>query len=85
MGSRKGQLTLVFVCHRGLYKRSVINFKEEKYQLELDNYADLVISSDGKYYICKTCDKKLLKVEIPCQSVKNQLELDDLPDYLQNK
>jgi len=50
----------------------------------LDNYADLVISSDGKYYICKTCDKKLLKVEIPCQSVKNQLELDDLPDYLQN-
>ena len=35
-------------------------------------------------YICKTCDKKLLKQEIPCQSVSNKLELCDLPEHLQN-
>ena len=45
---------------------------------------DLIPSYDDLYYICKTCDKKLLKQEVPCQSVNNKLGLFDLPDHLQD-
>ena len=44
----------------------------------------LVPSFDNLFYICKTCDKKLLKKEIPCQSTKNKLELFDMRNHLQN-
>ena len=42
-----------------------------------------MVSFDENFYICKTCDKKLLKKKVPCQSVSNKLELYEYPIYLQ--
>ena len=39
-------------------------------------------SYDGKQYICKTCSSKLLKQQVPCQAVQNNLQVDDIPPEL---
>jgi len=67
-------------CNRCLYKRSVSIFDNGKYQKEgFKAVFSLVLSFNNIYYICKTCDKKLLKQLVPCQSVNNKLQLYDFP------
>ena len=39
----------------------------------------IVTSFDGLFYICITCDSKLKKKQVPCQSVANKLEVFHLP------
>ena len=34
-------------------------------------------SFDGKEYICKTCHSKVLKGELPCQAVVNNMYVDE--------
>ena len=45
-------------------------------------YVAHVKSFNGKKYICLTCDKKLVKSEVPCQAVCNKLQIFDFPPYL---
>ena len=71
-------------CNRSLYKRSVKIFIEEKYGILYGKNLSSVSSFDSCYYICNTCDKKLLKNQIPAQCVLNKLELFDFPDHLRN-
>ena len=45
-------------------------------------YVAHIVSFNDKEYICLTCDKKLIKSEVPCQAVCNKLEVFDFPPYL---
>ena len=74
----------VLVCNRCHYFRSVILFKQENYDIDIDQYYYEVSSIDGLLYICGTCHKILLKSEIPAQSVWNKLGISLLPDELAN-
>ena len=40
-------------------------------------YVAHIVSFNDKEYICLTCDKKLIKSEVPCQAVCNKLEVFD--------
>ena len=77
---KEGPCFICVSCNRSLYKRSVVSFKFESYDL-IDNVEvfSLVRSYTGDYYICKTCHKKLKKGKIPCQSVYNKLDIFKLP------
>ena len=62
-----------YICNRCLYKRSVIVFVEDKYCIDNHNFCDNLIQSFGEsFYVCLTYHKKLLKKQIPCQSVSNK-------------
>ena len=43
----------------------------------------MVMSYDGNYYICNTCDKALQNNRMPCQGVANNLFVEDLPKQFQ--
>ena len=68
------------VCNRTLYKKSVITLQKNKYPRQ-DCFM-LQCSFDGKEYVCKTCHGKLLKGQQPCQSVVNNLFVDETPTAL---
>ena len=59
---REGPMYICVCCNRCLYKKSVINFSEDKYNF-LDHILqnEIVQSFDGQIYICFTCHKKMLK------------------------
>ena len=75
------------MCNRSMYKRSVISFDEQKYSKinfeEIENF-NPVTTFDGNFYACTSCHRKLIKGEIPCQSVSNKLQIFDLPDHLRD-
>ena len=66
---QEGPYYVCAVCNRCHYFRSVLLFKPEKYDIDIDQFYYEVSSVDGLLYICGTCHKKLLKSEIPAQSV----------------
>ena len=81
-----GPCFICVVCNRCLYKRTVVKFKEKKYQLDdLESELNTKVKSfDGKIYICRTCDKNLKKNKIPCQAVVNKLHIMNLPNEFSN-
>ena len=81
---QEGPYYVCVVCNRCHYLRSVILFKQEKYDIDIDQFYYEVSSVDGLLYICGTCHKKLLKSEIPAQSIWNKLGISLLPDELAN-
>ena len=81
---QEGPYYVCVVCNRCHYFRSVILFKQEKYDIDIDQFYYEVSSVDGLLYICGTCHKKLLKSEIPAQSVWNKLGIYLLLDDLAN-
>lgn len=81
---KAGPVFICIVCHRCLYKRSVVKYNAEKYDLQHPDIINEIKSCDGEYYVCLTCHKKLLKDIIPAQAVFNKLEIFDLPDNLLN-
>ena len=68
---------------RSLYRRSLIIFDQNKYNLEIPPLFCIMLF-DSSTYICKTCRKKCQKCKIPCQSVANKLEVFDLPTEFQS-
>ena len=78
---RQGPFYICVVCNRLLYKVSVTFFDENKYRgVDEEVFLHRVRSFDGKEYICNTCNKKLVKNNIPCQAVANDLQIIDLPE-----
>ena len=43
----------------------------------------MVMSNDGNYYICNTCDKTPRNNRMPCQVGANDFFVDDLPKQFQ--
>ena len=79
-----GPYYICVVCNRCLYRRSVVLFVQEKYEMPQENYFFVarVESFDKREYICITCDQKLKKGGIPCQAVCNKLQFYDFPPFL---
>ena len=73
-------------CHRMMYRQSVIPCKYTKYNSEVVKQvlsgAYVYICSDGKKWMCLTCDRALSRDKIPVQSKANGLCLDIVPPEL---
>ena len=76
------------VCHRMMYKQNVACNKS-KYTKASDELLQQVFcasysytSSDGKQWLCKTCDNALSRGNMPVQAQDNCLHLDPIPDEL---
>ena len=76
-------------CHRMMYRKTVVLCNKEKYNKVSPDLLDNIfsaslshISSDGKEYICKTCDRALARGSIPLQAKANGLQLSEIPPEL---
>ena len=65
-----------------MYKKTVIVFKRNRY--DHVSCTSAVISYDGQFSICKTCEKSLRKNNIPCQAFCNKLQVVFFPEELKN-
>ena len=63
-----------------LYKKSVIRCIHNKYPCQ--KYFNTQQSFDGKEYICSTCHSKVIKGQLPCQAVVNNMYVDEIPMHL---
>ena len=82
----QGPFYICCSCNRCLYRSNVTVLKPGKYDLNF--FASVVVnqisSFDNKFYVCKTCDLKMKKSQIPCQSVCNNLHLDIVPEEMKS-
>ena len=76
-------------CHRMMYRKSVVPCNRVKYTragtdvLQKIFSDDLCyITSDGKEYMCKTCDRTLKRGTLPLQAKANGLQLCEVPPEL---
>ena len=80
---KNGPYFICIVCHRCLYRKTVKLFHEGNYSENVKHIFNHVASYDSKFYICLTCDRHLVKDNIPCQAVWNKLELTPLPKEIE--
>ena len=71
---REGPYFICTVCNRILYKKSVMRCINNKCPCQI--FFNIQQSFDGKEYICKTCPSKIIKGELPCQAVVNNMYVD---------
>ena len=76
-------------CHRMMYKQTVVPYTKSKYTKASNELLEDVfsaeqsyISSDGKQWVCKTCDGALKKGNMPLQAKANGLQLCPIPSQL---
>ena len=76
-------------CHRMMCKQTVVPYNRTKYikasneLLEQSFSAEHnYISSDGKQWVCKTCDAALKRGSMPLQAKANRLQLCPIPSQL---
>ena len=74
-------------CHRMLYRHSVIGFNPIKYtkaspELLGELCEHIYVTSEGKQWVCKTCDGALSRGNLPVQAKANGMELDNEPAEL---
>ena len=80
---KQGPYYVCTVCHRMLYRKSVLIFNKQKYvNCNIQNIFADKLSFDNKEYICKTCHSKIIKGKVPCQAVYNDMFVDDIPTEL---
>ena len=87
--TRAGPDFVCTCCHRMMYRKTVILCNKTKYTKAspelLGNVfsANLTrISSDGKEWVCKTCDRALARGSMPVQAKANGLQLSEIPPEL---
>ena len=85
---KEGPVFVCTSCHRLLYRESVNIFDETDYskcdETLLRRCVSGYLHSDNREYICQTCQWNLKRNKLPAQSVGNALQLDDIPEELQN-
>ena len=74
-------------CHRMLYRHSVNGFNLIKYtkaspELLGELCEHLYVTSEGKQWVCKTCDGALSRGNLPIQAKSNGMQLDSEPAEL---
>ena len=77
---REGPYYICTICNRLLYRKTVILSVESKYSMH--HLFTRKKSFDSKHYVCKTCHCKLMKKQVPCQAVYNNMQVDDIPPEL---
>ena len=87
--TRAGSDFVCTCCHRMMYRKSVVQCKKAKYTKASPDMlrnvfsSDLShISSDGKEWVCKTCDRALARGSMPVQAKANGLQLLQIPPEL---
>ena len=79
---REGPYYICVVCNRLLYRKTVLQFKKDKYNSSSCLFTS-VTSFNGNMYICNTCHVTIKKKnKTPCQAVYNNLAVDDVPPEL---
>ena len=79
---REGPYYICVVCNRLLYRKTVVEFKKDKYNCSSCLFTS-VTSFNGNMYICNTCHVTIKKKnKTPCQAVYNNLAVDDVPPEL---
>ena len=63
---------ICIVCDRCLCRTSVTLFSETEHNELISDLFNFICLHDSKFYICKTCAKKVNKDQIPCQAVCNE-------------
>lgn len=78
-------------CNRVMYKQTVVPYNKAKYAKASTEPIEKVfcvensyISSDGKQWVCKTCDGALSRGNMPVQAKANGLQLCTTPAELSN-
>ena len=74
-------------CHRMMYKHSVHGFNPDKYtkaspELLGELCEHIYVTSEGKQWVCKTCDGALSRGNLPMQAKANGMQLDSEPAEL---
>ena len=76
-------------CHRMMYKKCVVPFNRTKYKKPSFDVLNNVfcdefkhVCSDGKQWVCKTCDSALTRGNMPLQAKANGLQLQPIPPEL---
>ena len=78
------------ICHRMLYRQTVVLFHKEKLTKLTPDFVENVVdpylkeSAEGKTWICTTCKGCLSKGRMPAQAKANSLQLDQIPEELQD-
>ena len=81
-GIREGPYYICIVCNRLLYRKTVLEFKRDKYNSRSYLFTS-VTSFNGNMYICHTCHVTIKKKnKTPCQAVYNNLAVDNMPPEL---
>ena len=85
---KEGPVFVCTSCHRLMYRENVKIFNQSDYskceEALLNRCISGYLHSDNKQYICQTCQWNLKRNKLPAQSVGNALQLDAIPDELQN-
>ena len=68
---------IVILCNRGNYTKANTEILQEVFSPKLG-----YISSDGKEWVCKTCDRTLKRGTLPLQAKANGLQLCPVPPEL---
>lgn len=76
-------------CHRIMYRQNVVPCNKRKYTKASNELLEQVfcaehsyISTDGKQWVCKTCDRALTRGNMPLQAKANGLQLNAIPPEL---
>ena len=76
-------------CHRMMYRKSVVPCNRGKYTKASSDVLEKVfsfelgyISPDDKEWVCKTCDRTLVRGSMPVQAKVNGLKLSEIPSEL---
>ena len=72
-----------------MYRQTVIPYNRSKYSKASESMLQQVfcdeyryVSSDGNVWVCKTCDRALMRGKIPIQAKANNLQLSVIPPQL---
>ena len=79
---KSGPVFVYIVCNRCHYQKPVNFLKMHRYDVNEESIF-MVMSYDGNYYICNTCDKALQSNRTSSQEVANKLFVEDLPKQFQ--
>ena len=75
---KNGPTFICNCCNRFLYRTSVVIFKEENFKNDVTDLLVRCITpdlSEGKQWLCLTCNRSLKQNCMPAQAVANRLEL----------
>ena len=85
---KEGPVFVCTSCHRLMYRENVTIFNKLDYnkcdETLLNRCVSGYLHSDNREYICQTCQWNLKRNKLPAQSIGNALQLDPIPDELQN-
>ena len=89
--TKNGPEFVCVCCNRMMYRQTVLPYNKTKYTKASNELLEQVfsnehsyVSSDGKQWVCKTCDGALSRGNMPAQAKANSLQLCTIPTELSN-